>query len=93
MVRQSLIAAVFAFVAVTAATGPSEAATSTPHHRTVVVHHVYTYEPAPNAYYYYYYGPYYGPSYAPAYGPGPVAPVVALLGAAVCLAFSLICGC
>ena len=50
MVRQSLIAAVFAFVAVTAATGPSGAATSTPHHRTVVVNHVYTYEPAPNPY-------------------------------------------
>jgi hypothetical protein len=58
-----------------------------PYHRTVV-HHVYTYEPAPNPYYY---GPYYGPSYAPEYVPA--APITALPGAAVCLAFSLIGAC
>jgi hypothetical protein len=45
------------------------------------VHHVYAYEPAPGPYYYY------GPSYAPA------APITALPGAAVCLAFSLIGAC
>jgi hypothetical protein len=85
MLRQSLIAAAFALATVTSAASPGSAET-TIHHRAVV-HHVYTYEPAPSPYY----GPYYGPSYAPAYAPAP--PITALPGAAVCLAFSLIGGC
>ncbi|HMD64800.1 MAG TPA: hypothetical protein VKF83_12635 [Stellaceae bacterium] len=85
MLRHSLIAAAFALATVTSSAVPGRAADAqvNPHHRTVV-HHVYTYEPAPNPYYY---GAYYGPSYAPA------APVTALPGAAVCLAFSLIGAC
>jgi hypothetical protein len=51
------------------------------------VHDVYTYEPAPSPYY----SPHYVPAYAPAFAP--VAPVAALPGAAVCLAFSLLGAC
>jgi hypothetical protein len=80
MLRQSLIAAAFVLATVTSSAGNAE--TAPVHHRTVV-HHVYTYEPAPTPYY----GLYYGPAYAP------VAPVAALPGAAVCLAFSLIGAC
>jgi hypothetical protein len=87
MLRHSLIAAAFALATITSSAVPGNAATANvsghPHYRTVV-HHVYTYEPAPSTYYY---GPYYGPSYAPA------APIAALPGAAVCLAFSLIGAC
>ena len=86
MLRRSPIAAAFALATITSAV-PGNAETAAVHHRTVV-HHVYTYEPAPNPHYY---GRYYGPGYAPAYAP--VAPVAALPGAAVCLAFSLIGAC
>jgi hypothetical protein len=86
MLHRSLIAAGFALATVTSSAIPGNAETAAVHHRTVV-HHVYTYEPAPGPYY----GPYYGPAYAPAYAP--VAPVAALPGAAVCLAFSLIGAC
>jgi hypothetical protein len=79
MLRNSLIAASFAFATVTSSAVPGNAGTADvnghPHHRTVV-HHVYTPEPAPSPYYY---DTYYGPSYAPA------APITALPGAAVCL--------
>jgi hypothetical protein len=90
MLRHSLIAAAFALATVTSSAVPGSAATANvsghPHYRTVV-HHVYTYEPAPSPYYSspYYYGAYYGPSYAPAYAPA--APIAALPGAAVCLPF------
>jgi hypothetical protein len=91
MLRNSLIAAAFAFATVTSSAVPGNAGTADvnghPHHRTVV-HHVYAYEPAPSPYYY---DTYYGPSYAPAYAPA--APITALPGAAVCLAFSLIGAC
>jgi hypothetical protein len=87
MLRRSLIAAAFALATVTSSAIPGNAETAAVRHRTVV-HHVYTYEPAPNPHYY---GRYYGPGYAPAYDP--VAPVAALPGAAVCLAFSLIGAC
>jgi hypothetical protein len=94
MLRHSLIATAFALATITSSAVPGSAATANvsghPHHRTVV-HHVYTYEPAPSPYYYGYYGPYYGPGYAPAYAPA--APITALPGAAVCLAFSLIGAC
>ena len=87
MLRNSLIAAAFAFATVTssAVTGNAGIAdvNGHPHHRTVV-HHVYTLEPSPRPYYY---DTYYGPSYAPA------APITALPGAAVCLAFSIIGAC
>src|SRR5580693_10606390 len=87
MLRHSLIAAAFALATITSLAVPGSAATANvsghPHYRTVV-HHVYTYEPAPSPYYY-------GPSYAPAYAPA--APIAALPGAAVCLAFSLIGAC
>jgi hypothetical protein len=87
MLRNTLIAAAFAFATVTSSAVPGNAATADvnghPHHRTVV-HHVYGYETAPSPYYY---DTYYGPSYAPA------APITALPGAAVCLAFSLIGAC
>ena len=91
MLRHSLIVAAFALATVASSTVPGNAApanvNSNPHHRTVV-HDVYTYEPAPSPYYY---GPYYGLGYAPAYAPA--APITALPGAAVCLAFSLIGAC
>jgi hypothetical protein len=81
------MAAAFALATITSSAVPGSAATANvsghPHYRTVV-HHVYTYEPAPSPYYY-------GPSYAPAYAPA--APIAALPGAAVCLAFSLIGAC
>jgi hypothetical protein len=88
MHRRSLIAGAFALAAVTSSAAPGNAAPPGTHHRTVV-HHVYTYEPAPAPSPYY--GPYYGPSYPPAYAP--LAPVTSLPGAAVCLAFALIGGC
>jgi hypothetical protein len=91
MLRHSLIAAAFALATVTSSAVPGNAVASNvnghPHHRTIV-HDVYAYEPAPSPYYY---GPYYGPGYAPAYAPA--APITALPGAAVCLAFSLIGAC
>jgi hypothetical protein len=83
MLHRSLIAAAFALATVTSSAMPGNAETAAVRHRTVV-HHGDTYEPAPNPHYY---GPYYGPAYAP------VAPVAALPGAAVCLAFSLIGAC
>src|ERR1700736_4092386 len=96
MLRHSLIAAAFALATITSSAVPGSAATANvsghPHYRTVV-HHIYTYEPAPSPYYY---GPYYGPSYyGPYYGPSyaPAAPIAALPGATVCLAFSLIGAC
>ena len=91
MLCNSLIAAAFALATVTSSAVPGSAATANvngyPHHRTIV-HHVYTYQPAPSPYYY---DAFYGPSYAPAYAPA--APISALPGAAVCLAFSLIGAC
>jgi hypothetical protein len=60
MLRHSLIAAAFALATITSSAVPGSAATANvsghPHYRTVV-HHIYTYEPAPSPYYY---GPYYG---------------------------------
>jgi hypothetical protein len=89
--RHSLIAAAFALAAVTSSAVAGNAAPTNvngnPHHRTVV-HDVYTDEPAPSPCYY---SPYYGPGYVPAYAPA--APITALPGAAVCLAFSLIGAC
>jgi hypothetical protein len=82
MLRRSLIAAAFALATVTSSAIPGNAETAAVRHHTVV-HHVYTYEPAPS--------PYYGPHYGPAYAPG--APVAALPEAAVCLAFSLLGAC
>jgi hypothetical protein len=86
MLRRSLIAAAFALATVTSSAIPGNAETAAVRHHTVV-HHVYTYEPAPSPDY----GPHYGPAYAPAFAPG--APVAALPGAAVCLAFSLLGAC
>jgi hypothetical protein len=64
MLRQSLIAAVVAVATITSAAGIASAQTQTGTHQRTVVHHAYTYEPAPNPYYY---GPYYyGPSPCPA---------------------------
>jgi hypothetical protein len=92
MLRHSLIATAFALATLTSWAVPGSSATANvngnSHHRTVV-HQVYTYEPAPSPYYYAPY--YYGPSYVPAYAPA--APITALPGAAVCLAFSLIGAC
>jgi hypothetical protein len=55
MLRNTLIAAAFAFATVTSSAVPGNAATADvnghPHHRTVV-HHVYGYETAPSPYYY-----------------------------------------
>jgi hypothetical protein len=55
MLRHSLIAAAFALATITSSAVPGSAATANvsghPHYRTVV-HHVYTYEPAPSPYYY-----------------------------------------
>jgi hypothetical protein len=85
MLRHSLIVAAFALATIASSAVPGSAATANvsghPHYRTVV-HHIYTYEPAPSPYYY---GRYYGPSYAPAYAPA--ALIAVLPGAAVCLAF------
>ena len=51
MLRHSLIAAAFALATITSSAVPGSAATANisghPHYRTVV-HHVYTYEPAPS---------------------------------------------
>ena len=91
MLRHSLIVADFALATVTSSAVTSNAGSTNvngnPHHRTLV-HHVYTYEPAPGPDYY---GPYYGPGYVPVHAP--VAPITALPGAAVCLAFSLVDAC
>jgi len=84
MLRQSLIAAAVAVATITAGAAVSSAQTGT--HERTVVHHVYTYEPAPYPSYYPYYGPYY-------YGRSPAAPVANAAGAAVCLAFSLVGAC
>jgi hypothetical protein len=64
MLRRSPIAAAFALATVTSSAIAGNAETVAVHHRTVV-HHVYTYEPAPSPDY----GPHYGPAYAPAFGP------------------------
>jgi hypothetical protein len=90
MLRQSLIAASVAVATITAAASIGLAQTQTGAHQRAIVHHAYTYEPAPNPYYYPYYTTYYGPYY---YGPSPVAPVANAAGAAVCAAFSLIGAC
>jgi hypothetical protein len=84
MLRQSLIAAAVAVTVIASGAAVSSAETGT--HQRTVVHHVYTYEPAPHPNYYPYYGPYY-------YGPSPAAPVANAAGAAVCLAFSLVGAC
>jgi len=53
MLRHSLIAAAFALATITSSAVPGSAATANvsghPHYRTVV-HHIYTYEPAPSPY-------------------------------------------
>jgi hypothetical protein len=91
MLRQSLIAAAVVVTTITMAAGIASAQTQTGTHPRSVVHHAYSYEPAPNPYYY---GPYYYGSYGPYYyGPNPVAPVANAAGAAVCAAFSLIGAC
>ena len=90
MLRHSLIAAAFALATVTSSAVPGNAARehqqlpAPPHGRAPRLH----LQPAPSPYYY---GPYYGPGYVPAYAPA--APITALPGAAVCLAFSLIGAC
>ena len=83
MLRQSLIAAAVAVTVI--ASGATVSSAETGSHQRTVVHHAYTYEPAPYPYY-----PYYGPYY---YGPSPAAPVANAAGAAVCLAFSLVGAC
>ena len=87
MLRQSLIAAAVAVTVI--ASGATVSSAETGSHQRTVVHHAYTYEPAPYPYYPYN-APYYGPYY---YGPSPVAPAANAAGAAVCLAFSLVGAC
>ena len=99
MLRQSVIAAAVAVATITSVASIGSAQTQNGAHQRTNVHHAYTYEPAPNPYYYgsYYYGPYgpyyygpYGPYY---YGPSPAAPLANAAGATVCAAFSLIGAC
>jgi len=91
MLRQSVIAAAVAVATITSVASIGSAQTQNGAHQRTNVHHAYTYEPAPNPYYYgsYYYGPY-GPYY---YGPSPVVPLANAAGATVCAAFSLIGAC
>jgi len=91
MIRHSVIAAAVAVATMTSAASIGSAQTQNGPHQRANVHHAYTYERAPNPYYYgpYYYGPY-GPYY---YGPNPVVPLANAAGATVCTAFSLIGAC
>ena len=83
MLRQSVIAAAVAVATITSAASIGSAQTHNGPHQRTNVHHAYTYELAPNPYYY---GPYY-------YGPSPVVPLANAAGATVCAAFSLIGAC
>ena len=86
MLRQSVIAAAVALATITSAASIGSAQPQNGPHQRTNVHHAYTYEPAPNPYYYGPYGPYY-------YGPSPAAPLANAAGATVCAAFSLIGAC
>ena len=83
MLRHSVIAAAVALATMTSAASIGSAQTQNGPHQRTIVHHAYTYELAPNPYYY---GPYY-------YGPNPVVPLANAAGATVCAAFSLIGAC
>ena len=83
MLRQSVIAAAVAVATITSAASIGSAQTQNGPHQRTNVHHAYTYELAPNPYYY---GPYY-------YGPSPVVPLANAAGATICAAFSLIGAC
>ena len=78
MLRQSLIAAAVALATITSAASIGSAQPQNGPHQRTNVHHAYTYEPAPNPYY---------------YGPNPVVPLANAAGATVCTAFSLIGAC
>ena len=94
MLRHSVIAAAVAVATMTSAASIGSAQTQNGPHQRTNVHHAYTYEPAPNPYYYGPYGPhYYGPYGPYYYGPSPVVPLGNAAGATVCAAFSLIGAC
>ena len=78
MLRQSVIAAAVAVATITSAASIGSAQTQNGPHQRANVHHAYTYELAPNPYY---------------YGPNPVVPLANAAGATVCTAFSLIGAC
>ena len=78
MLRQSVIAAAVAVATITSAASIGSAQTQNGPHQRTNVHHAYTYELAPNPYY---------------YGPNPVVPLANAAGATVCTAFSLIGAC
>ena len=78
MLRQSVIAAAVAVATITSAASIGSAQTQNGPHQRTNVHHAYTYELAPNPYY---------------YGPNPVVPLANAAGATVCAAFSLIGAC
>ena len=78
MIRHSVIAAAVAVATMTSAASIGSAQTQNGPHQRANVHHAYTYELAPNPYY---------------YGPNPVVPLANAAGATVCTAFSLIGAC
>ena len=78
MIRHSVIAAAVAVATMTSAASIGSAQTQNGPHQRANVHHAYTYERAPNPYY---------------YGPNPVVPLANAAGATVCAAFSLIGAC
>ena len=78
MLRHSVIAAAVALATMTSAASIGSAQTQNGPHQRANVHHAYTYELAPNPYY---------------YGPNPVVPLANAAGATVCTAFSLIGAC
>ena len=78
MIRHSVIAAAVAVATMTSAASIGFAQTQNGPHQRANVHHAYTYELAPNPYY---------------YGPNPVVPLANAAGATVCTAFSLIGAC
>jgi len=78
MLRHSVIAAAVAVATMTSAASIGSAQTQNGPHQRANVHHAYTYELAPNPYY---------------YGPNPVVPLANAAGATVCTAFSLIGAC
>ena len=73
-----VIAAAVAVATMTSAASIGSAQTQNGPHQRANVHHAYTYELAPNPYY---------------YGPNPVVPLANAAGATVCTAFSLIGAC
>jgi hypothetical protein len=90
MLRQSLIAAAVAAVTVAFSASSGFAQTQAGTHERTIVHHVYTYEPAPILYW----GPYQAPYYATYYGAtAPVAAAAGAAGATACFALSLVGAC